>query len=417
MSDSVPGPSHDPQILRERIAARAYELGLDLFGVVAAGPVAGYGRFLEWTAQGRAGEMEWMGRSPERRSDPRRILPSCRSVIVGGMLYRTQQDAGADAGPHQEMAGIIARYARGDDYHDVLKARLMRLLDVIRAEADCPVEGRVYVDTGALLERDLGYAAGLGWRARNTHLIHPQMGSYFFLGEILVDLELKPDEPLPFRCGSCHQCMDACPTRAFVAEGVLDARRCISYLTIELRGPIPRDLRPLIGSMVFGCDICQEVCPWNRKAPLSGEIAFQPRPGLDAVDLIELMGITREEFSRRFRNSAIKRTKRRGLIRNVAVALGNSGDRRAVSPLADALEDPDALIRGHAAWALGRLGGEQATAALDARARTELVTWVAEEIQLALSEAIARSGFPTGKTLIRAEAISDASDKTSRVGG
>lgn len=370
--------------LTERIAARAKDLGLDLFGVCEAAPVAGWDHFEEWAREGMAGEMAWLVKEPLKRSDPRRVMPGCRSVIAAGMIYRTSEDA--EEVKDEALYGQVARYARGDDYHEVLKDRLDRLLGAIREEAGVPVEGRVYVDTGPLLERDLAYAAGLGWRAKNTHLIHPRLGSYFFLGEILLDLPLMASTEQPDRCGTCTRCLDSCPTAAFVGPGVLDARRCISYLTIELRGPIPRSLRPLIGNMVFGCDICQEVCPWNRKAPLSMEPAFKSREGLQPADLVELLLMTQEEFSTRFRGSAIKRTKRRGLARNAAVALGNSGDLRAVAPLCNAMQDPEPLVRGHAAWALGRLGGQVAQTALQSHLPGETDTWVREEVTLALSE-------------------------------
>ncbi|MCA1596411.1 MAG: tRNA epoxyqueuosine(34) reductase QueG, partial [Chloroflexi bacterium] len=233
------------------------------------------------------------------------------------------------------------------------------------------------------LERDLAYAAGLGWRAKNTCLIHPRLGSYFFLGEVLTDLELAATGEQPSRCGSCHRCLDACPTRAFVGAGVLDARRCISYLTIELRGAIPHEFRPLIGQMVFGCDICQEVCPWNRRGAFTTEPAFAAREGLHPVDLIRLLRMTQAEFSEWFRGSAIKRAKRRGLARNAAVALGNSGDQSVVPALCEALDHDEPLVRGHAAWALGRLGGDAALLALSERRSNEDDPEVRTEIALA----------------------------------
>ncbi|HEX8360293.1 MAG TPA: tRNA epoxyqueuosine(34) reductase QueG, partial [Longimicrobium sp.] len=261
-----------------------------------------------------------------------------------------------------------------------------------------PVNGRAYVDTGAVLERELAQRAGLGWQGRNTMLIHPRRGSYFFIGEVLLDVELEYDDAaVRDHCGTCRRCLDACPTGALLgrdASGapVMDARRCISYLTIELRGPIPRDLRPLIGNRVYGCDICQEVCPWNSFATQCAEPAFLAREGLDGPSLIEWMGMTQEEFSRRFKGSAVKRTKRRGLLRNVAVALGNWGSPEAVPALAVALNDEEPLVRGHAAWALGRIGTEAARQALGGRDEVEADAWVREEIKAALGETDGRSG-------------------------
>src|SRR5690606_7040799 len=285
-----------------------------------------------------------------------------------------------------------ARYARNEDYHDLLKNRLIELQNRISAEL-LPAGGRAYVDTGAVLERELAQRAGLGWIGRNTMLIQPRRGSYFFLGVILLDVELPYDRPFQRdHCGSCERCVVACPTGALLGRDesgapVLDARRCISYLTIELRGPIPRGLRPLIGNRIYGCDICQEVCPHNNSkfVQITSEEAFWPRAGVHGERLIELMGMTQEDFSRRFKNSPVKRAKRRGLLRNVAVALGNSGAPEAVPVLAQALEDEEPLVRGHAAWALGRIGTAEALAALRGRGAVEEDGWVVDEISLALS--------------------------------
>ena len=369
--------------LKERIRRRAQDIGLAFLGVCQAGPVTGFDHYVEWANAGLAGAMQWMSRDLQKRSDPRTLMPGCRTVLVAGMNYGTGNGPALKA---SVLTGTIARYARGSDYHEVLKDRLTCLLSAAEEEAEHSIEGRIYVDTGPLLERDLAFAAGLGWRAKNTHLIHPRLGSYFFLGEILVDLDLEPDSPQPGRCGTCSRCLDLCPTGAFLGPGVLDARRCISYLTIELRGPIPRELRPAIGSMVFGCDICQEVCPWNRRAPASDDPAYASRAGLDPVDLIRILGLTQAEFSLQFRGSAIKRTKRSGLLRNAAVALGNSRDCSAVPALVRALEDSEALVRGHAAWALGQIGGPSAILSLRHRLAIEPDLWVQDEITDALKE-------------------------------
>ncbi|HEV2131442.1 MAG TPA: tRNA epoxyqueuosine(34) reductase QueG, partial [Longimicrobiaceae bacterium] len=328
------------------------------------------------------------------RQDPALVVPGARSaVVVARNCYPEHEHQSVDEDPSR---GIFARYARNDDYHEILKPRLIELQEWINAEL-VPVGGRAYVDTGPVLERELAARAGLGWFGRNTMLIQPQKGSYFFLGVILLDVELAYDAPFERdHCGTCTSCLDHCPTGALLGRDergapVMDARRCISYLTIELKGPIPRELRPLLGNRIYGCDICQEVCPFNnnRFVQLTDESAFWPRQGVHGAKLIELMGLSQEEFSRRFKGSPVKRAKRRGLLRNVAVALGNWGSPEAVPVLSEALLDDEPLVRGHAAWALGRIGiGEpQAWDALWSRLEAEEDEWVREEISLALEEA------------------------------
>jgi epoxyqueuosine reductase len=255
----------------------------------------------------------------------------------------------------------VARYALGADYHDVLRERLNRLLAWLQGERP-GCQGRGVVDTAPLLERDFARRAGLGWFGKNTMLLNKRLGSYFFLGALLVDLELRPDAAHETsHCGTCTACLDACPTDAFAGPGWLDSRRCISYLTIELRGEIPTELRPGIGDWLFGCDVCQEVCPWNRKAPLGTEPALQPRPDLEALDPTELLSLSEEEFRRRFRGTALTRTKRRGLLRNAALVLGNRGDPAALPALRQALNDPEPLVREAARWAIARIeGGDNA---------------------------------------------------------
>ena len=286
------------------------------------------------------------------------------------------------------MHGWISRYAWGQDYHTVLGDKLQALVAVIRAIEGPDVQARWYVDTGPILERELAWRAGLGWPGKNTNLINRHVGSWLFLGAILLDRELVYDAPATAHCGTCTRCLVACPTGALVAPGVLDARRCISYLTIELRGPIPRELRPLMGTHIFGCDICQAVCPWNRQAPESSDAAFLPRAGFAAPELMPLLRLSEEEFRARFQGSPISRAKRRGLLRNVAVALGNLRDLRAVPALQAALYEAEPLIRSHAAWALGRLGGGEARQALQAVLSTERDGDVREEITLALTELV-----------------------------
>ncbi len=363
----------------------AQRLGFDLVAVARAEPPPHADALDPWLAAGHAGEMAWLARNAARRQDPGQVVAGARSIIVCGVHYRSAE-------PDPELwndaaRGRISRYAWGDDYHDVLEPRLRQLQGWLEARTGRAQIGRSYVDTGPVLERPVGVAAGLGFQGKNTLLIHPRQGSWFFLGEILVDVALAYDQPLAAGgCGSCTRCQVACPTQAFAGPYVLDARRCISYLTIELKGPIPRELRPLMGNHIYGCDVCQEVCPWNIKF---GQFAktddLHPRDDRVAPELLDLIGLDDEQFRERFRGSPIKRTKRRGLLRNVAVALGNWGDPRAVPALIRALDDHEPLIRGHAAWALGRIGGQEAQQALRERQLVESDEWVREELALALA--------------------------------
>lgn len=365
-----------------RIKEHAHAIGFDLVGVAPAESVPHGHAYTDWLAQGFAGEMAYLTRHVEKRQSVEAVLPGVRSVIVVAMNYHASEtDAPPDGGP----AGIIARYARGTDYHDVMTRKLEALLACIRTEAGVPVQGKVYVDTGPVLERDLASLAGLGWFGKHTNLIHKRLGSWFLLGEILVDLVLDYDQPVTDHCGTCTRCLEACPTQAILQPYVLDARRCISYLTIELKGGIPEEFRPLMGNRIFGCDDCQDVCPWNRRAPVTNEPELLPRDGTAHPALLDLLLLSSEQFRLRFKGSPIKRAKRRGLLRNVAVALGNSGDRRAIPALIDALNDPEPLVRGHAAWALGRLGGEQARMALERALETEADPDVRTELEHALA--------------------------------
>jgi epoxyqueuosine reductase len=315
------------------------------------------------------------------------VLPEVRSIIVLGLNYYTSPTIPEASPPEASPGrGWMSRYAWGQDYHTVLSDKLKALVAFIRDLEGGDVQARWYVDTGPILERELAWRAGLGWPGKNTNLINRRLGSWLFLGAILLDRELVYDAPATAHCGTCTRCLVACPTGALVAPGVLDARRCISYLTIELRGPIPRELRPLMGTHIFGCDICQAVCPWNRKAPMSSDAAFLPRAGFAAPELMPLLRLSGDEFRARFRGSPITRAKRRGLLRNVAVALGNLRDLRALPALEAALHDAEPLIRGHAAWALGRIGGSGARHILHDALRTERDADVREEMTVALAE-------------------------------
>jgi len=300
-------------VTAETVKRLARECGFELAGVARAEPAEDFERYQTWLQRGRAGEMGYLtDRRAELRRDPRRLLPSARSIICVGKLYNTSPE---QADPP------ISRYAWGSDYHDVLRGALEEL--VKRLAGIQPFEWKICVDTAPLLERSYARLAGLGWIGKNTCLIHEPLGSWFFLGEILTSLELEPDSPPPDRCGTCTRCIDACPTQAIVPEGdgwALDSRLCISYLTIELRGPIPEERKPGMGSHVFGCDICQEVCPWNARAPVTAESAFEGRvmPALE-----EMARMTEEQFSEFARGTPLGRPKYAGFMRNVAVAMEN----------------------------------------------------------------------------------------------
>ena len=295
--------------------------------------------------------MAYLTSQVAKRSDLLAAFPWARSVLCVGLQYDTPRpySTAASAG-----RGWISRYAWGDDYHDVMKAMLDRVVERLRAEAG-PFEARAYVDTGPIAEKAWAAAAGLGAWGKNACLLHPEHGSWFFLGEVVTDLDLPADGPRPDMCGTCTACLDACPTRALVAPYVLDATRCISYLTIEVKGGIPEEHREGVGRHVFGCDICQDVCPWNRKRRHHGGAAFEPRPGAEAPDLAGLADLREEAFRERFQRSPVKRAKRRGLLRNVAVALGNAGEAGHRPVLERLAGDDDPVVREHAAWGLRRL--------------------------------------------------------------
>jgi epoxyqueuosine reductase len=299
--------------------------------------------------------MAWMARTADRRADVRQVVAGARSVIVTATLYNPPA---RQAGPPASGTALISRYARGDDYHIVLKRRLEALLDWMRAESAEPFEARAYVDTGPVQERVYAQYAGLGWIGKNTCLINPELGSWLFLGEIICTLPLQPDAQGLEQCGTCTKCLDACPTGALVEGGVLDSTRCISYLTIELRSAVPEGLRPAIGTHVYGCDICQDVCPYNRPAPVSTDAAWQARPGLDLPGLVDLWRASDADLRRLTRGTAMTRAKLAGLRRNLAVAIGNSGDAGAVEALSDTAAGPDRqsvaddLVQEHVRWAL-----------------------------------------------------------------
>jgi epoxyqueuosine reductase len=371
--------------MTEDFKEKAYELGFDLIGVAPATRAPHADAYASWVDSGYAAAMGYMARDVARRQDPRQVLPGAHSVVVVGLSYFVA-DPPADLW-NDPSRGRIARYAWGIDYHEVMVPRLRQLADFIARQTRREVQSRLYVDTGPMLERDFAAQAGLGFIGKNTCLINPTMGSYLFLGEILVDLKLDYDEPatdsgaqIGFEarqapvvnrgegngfgvsspatqrvatCGACTRCLETCPTHAFPAPYILDSNRCISYLTIELKGSIPLELRPLIGNWIFGCDVCQSACPWPRRFSRPSRLNFLDYdPEQIAPKLLDLIRLSDDEFRTRFRRTPFWRAKRRGLLRNVAVALGNWGNPQAVPALRRALDDPEPLIREHAAWAL-----------------------------------------------------------------
>ena len=387
-----PSSMQDAAALSQQIKESSQRLGFELVGISAVQLPPHEASFARWLRQGLAGELDYMKRTELVRRDPKNLVPWAASVVSVGMNYYTLAPRPEPTGA---SSGWISRYAWGDDYHDLMKHRLDALLERVTELHGNPVQGRAFVDSGPVLERDLAGIAGLGWIGKNTHLISPRRGSWFFLGELFLDLPLVYDRPIRDRCGRCELCLEACPTGAFVGPYLLDARRCISYLTIELKGWIPAHLRPLVGNHIFGCDICQEVCPYNVKASASAEVAFQPRAGLHAPELVGLLALTPDEFRRRFRGSPILRAKRRGLLRNVAVALGNLKRPEAEPALIRALDDDEPLVRGHAAWALGQIGLRSAIEALQRRLRVESEREVKDEINGAIGAITAGLGDPS----------------------
>ena len=359
-------PAMDMNTLTKLVKAKAHELGFTLVGVCAPGAMASYDRYLAWLEAGYQADMDYLSRQPqvEKREDPQRILPECESILVLAAPY-DKPELIAEAG-----RGQTAAYASGKDYHDVLPERLQAIVAFIEHQVGGPVPNRYYTDTGPILERELAQRAGLGWIGKNSMLINPQQGSYFLLAEILLGIELVPDAAFEAdHCGTCTRCIEACPTDCILPERTLDAARCISYLTIENKGAIAEKLRGAIGDWVFGCDICQQVCPWNERfAPTAGDEAFRANEGSKAAELEAYLELDQPGFAAAFKGQPQKRAKRRGYLRNVAVALGNSGNAESIPALKERLlEDDEILVRAHSAWALGQLGGDEAETALKGR--------------------------------------------------
>ncbi|MDA2928545.1 tRNA epoxyqueuosine(34) reductase QueG [Acidobacteria bacterium AH-259-O06] len=335
--------------LSQKIKDKARTLGFDAVGIAPVSPMPG--DYLQiWLDRQYQGKMAYMDRNSEKRVDPTKVLPNARSIVSLALNYFHPYDLPYDL-PDR---GVVSRYAAGENYHEVLETRLECLLDYVR-QLEPEAEGKIYVDTGPVMDKYWAAHSGIGWLGKHTNVLSRDSGSWFFLGEILLNLELDYDVPGTDFCGSCTRCIDACPTNAIVEPYVLDSRRCISYLTIELREDIPEEFREPVGNLIFGCDVCQDVCPWNQKAPVSSVEEFKPREKNRAPELRELAGLSPEDFRQRYRHSAIKRTKWRGFMRNVAVAMGNSGDPEMIPELKNLLNSGDPMIRRHAAWALKQM--------------------------------------------------------------
>jgi len=335
--------------IKVRLLALAHEVGFDLCRIARCSPPTHTNEFGDWLKRGAHGEMDYMARGEEKRRDAQKILPGAKSIVVFALNYFTEI---GKRKTENGKTGRIARYAWGDDYHDVIAARLRKIDDFLREFGG---DQKCYVDTGPILERDHAAAAGVGWHGKSTMLIDEKLGTWFFLAEILTTFELPPDEPTLDRCGTCQRCITACPTGAITAPHKLDARRCISYLTIELKSSIPAELRPLIGDRIFGCDDCLDACPWNRFASVSHESAFAARESTTAFSLRDYLHLDESQFRNLFRNSPIKRVKRRGFLRNVCVALGNVGSVEDLPALRLAADDPESLVAEHAAWAIDQI--------------------------------------------------------------
>jgi len=370
----------ESHMTKDELKSFALKAGFDAVGIAGAEPQT-WERYADWIRQGFHGEMAYLEKRSEERRILSRLLEGAKSVIaVAKRYYIPEKDNDSSS-----FIGSVSRYAWGEDYHDVMREGLQKIADIIAERTSGAHQARVCVDSAPLLERDFAAQAGIGWVGKHTNLLNRDSGGWFFLGEVVTTLPLEPDFPTAAHCGTCRRCLDACPTNAFSEPYSLDARKCISYLTIELKGSIPLELRPQLGQWIFGCDLCLEACPWNRFAKPCAETRFQPRQEWKTIDLLEIMTLDEEAFRQRFKVSPILRAKRRGLLRNVAVALGNLRDQRAVPVLLDALRDPEPLIRAHAAWALGEIGGDAAFDGLAAALPDEKDEKVCSEIRLALN--------------------------------
>ncbi len=373
--------------LANEMKQEALRLGFNLVGITTPDPPANFAIYESWLSQGHHAEMGYMSseRARLRRSDPRLILPECQAIIALAINYLPKTTIiNREASEFQ-----IAAYALGDDYHNVLIKRMKRIVEFIQDRVGREVHYKMYTDTGPLLERELAQRAGLGWIGKNSCLIHPRSGSFFLLGEILLDIPLPPDEPFSHdRCGTCTRCIDACPTQCILPNRTVDSRKCISYWTIEAKNAIPAELRPLHADWIFGCDICQQVCPYNNTFAKPSEApAFQLRSSLETATLDYILNLDPHNWRRDFISSPLLRSKRRGLLRNAAVVAGNTSDRRYVTRLISLLEqDPEPLVRAHTAWALGRIRSSKALDSLRAARSNEGSPEVIKEIEAALQD-------------------------------
>lgn len=368
--------------ISEKIKESARSIGFDLVGITPAVTPTGYPRLLDWLDKGHAGEMGYIERRREAYADPSFVQQETRSLIVCAWNYKSQEPL-----PLKSGEGRVARYAwSGGDYHDYLREKLQRLSQEVRQLLP-EARTRVAVDTAPLLERDFARLAGLGWFGKNTMLINKRKGSWLLLGAVLVNQALEYDALHETdHCGTCTRCLDVCPTDAFVGPYELDARRCISYLTIELKETIPTEYRDKMDNWLFGCDLCQEVCPWNRKAPASSAPEVQPRMDLNPISASEIFSLDRDELTKRLKSTPLLRPGRDGLLRNAAIVLGNSGDQSLVPLLAEAISNEEsAVVRGTIGWALGQLGGEEARSALTNQLLVEDVPSARQEIESALA--------------------------------
>ena len=364
-----------------RIREEALRMGFFRVGVTPARPLPNSERFTMWLNEGMHGEMRYLERQAPKRLDPGLIFDGARSILVLALNYYT-----GGTFPDSPLKGKISRYAWGDDYHAIAKARLEAVLAFIK-KLEPSARGLCCADTGPIMEKVWGARSAIGWMGKNTTLISRSHGSWFFIGVILLNIELEFDSEERNFCGQCNRCIQACPAGAIIAPYVLDARFCISYLT-QLRGPIPRPLRPLMGNRIFGCDECQDVCPWNRFAVKTSEPGFHPREWTFMPDLAALVDMSMEDFSTRFERSPIHQTTRDRFVRNVVVALGNSGSGEAVPALEKALRDASPLVRAHAAWALGRIADERVRGILESARANETHPMVLEEMTLDLGEEV-----------------------------
>lgn len=383
-----PMPKPDPSDLSRLVKAEARLLGFDLVGVTDPSRPPHIEVFNRWLDQGRHGQMAYLAtdRARQRRADLFQILPECLSVVMVGINYLSE-------GAHQRLTDAqadfhIAAYAWGGDYHETLPPRLEALVDFIEEQVGEPVPHMIYTDSGPVLERELAQRAGLGWIGKNTCLINPNHGSYFLLAEVLLGIELAADTPFEFdRCGHCTRCIEACPTGCILPDRTLDARRCLSYLTIECKEVIPVDLGEKVGKWLFGCDVCQQVCPWNERfSGITDETIFQPGEWVGQARLGDFLHLEPEKWRAGLKNSPLERPRRKGLVRNACVVAGNSGDPSWVPYLVDALRaDPEPLVRRQAAWALGQIGGRSAVEALGEALMTEADQAVRQAISTALN--------------------------------